>query len=518
LLSYTFTPIADTSIDSPYSALVVGQAINDYGQVALVAVPKTGGQAIYRTEVDGHLTTIAQTDSLIRDFYLSPYMNDSGTVSFGANLTDGRQAVFTGSGEALTRIADTEPASPFSSIPNPAQRMDQDGVVYFRATLRTGPTGFFAGDGGPTDTVYITGGQFSAFPSSFAHQVNGDSGSFRATLTGGPDGVFFGDGQQTDTLVTAGATYSSFFGAECNDDGTVAISANRTAGGQVLLVARNGTLTPFVDTTGAYLQIIGAGEVSINNGGKIVFGATLDAGGRGFFEGPDPVADKIIAIGDALAGSTVVSFPMNSMNPRGLNNAGQFLFRADLADGRRILVRADPDLEKVESVVFNDGAAQRSMINSLTITFIGAATLDPGAIELRQQDGTLVDAQLVISLVGGKTVAVLTFVGTEFVGGSLVDGGYTLTVRADRVHDRWGRELDGDGNGSAGGDRVDGFFRLFGDSDGDGDADGQDRDLFRSAFSTSVGDAGYLWYFDFDGDGDVDGHDNGEFNRRFGQY
>ena len=65
---------------------------------------------------------------------------------------------------------------------------------------------------------------------------------------------------------------------------------------------------------------------------------------------------------------------------------------------------------------------------------------------------------------------------------------------------------------------MDGFFRLFGDGDGDRDVDGLDRDLFRSAFGTSAGDAGYLWYFDFDGDGDVDGLDNGQFNRRFGQY
>jgi hypothetical protein len=113
---------------------------------------------------------------------------------------------------------------------------------------------------------------------------------------------------------------------------------------------------------------------------------------------------------------------------------------------------------------------------------------------------------------------VLTFAGTEFVGGSLADGSYTLTVRADRVHDRWGREMDGDGNGLPGGNRVDGFFRLFGDSDGDGDVDGADRDLFRSAFKTSVGEAGYLWYFDFDGDGDVDGPDNGQFNRRSGHH
>jgi Arylsulfotransferase (ASST) len=171
----------------------------------------------------------------------------------------------------------------------------------------------------------------------------------------------------------------------------------------------------------------------------------------------------------------------------------------------------------VESIVLNDGSAQRSMVNSITVTFAGAVVLDPGAIELRRQDGSLVGLHADISILDGKTVAVLTFAGTEFVGGSLADGSYTLTVRADHVHDRWGRELDGDGDGVLGGDRVDGFFRLFGDSDGDGDVDGQDRDQFRSAFGTKAGEVGYLWYFDFDGDGDVDGHDNGQFNRRFGQ-
>jgi hypothetical protein len=173
--------------------------------------------------------------------------------------------------------------------------------------------------------------------------------------------------------------------------------------------------------------------------------------------------------------------------------------------------------QTVASVVLNDGSAQRSMVNRITVTFGGAAILDPGAIELRRQDGTLVDAQVSIALVGGQTVAVLTFAGTEFVGGSLADGSYSLTVRADRVHDRWGRALDGDGNGSAGGDRVDSFFRMFGDGDGDHAVDGLDRDLFRSAFKKSAGEPGYLWYFDFDGDGDVDGRDNGQFNRRFGQ-
>jgi arylsulfate sulfotransferase len=156
--------------------------------------------------------------------------------------------------------------------------------------------------------------------------------------------------------------------------------------------------------------------------------------------------------------------------------------------------------QQVESVIVNDGSAQRSMVNQITVTFDGAAILDPGAIELRRQDGSLVGAQLSIFLVDGKTAALLTFAGPEFVGGSLADGSYTLTVRADRVHDRWGRQLDGDGDDSAGGNHVDDVFRLFGDSDGDSDVDLYDLGRFVSTLGRRPGDPHYLWYMDWNGD------------------
>jgi hypothetical protein len=173
---------------------------------------------------------------------------------------------------------------------------------------------------------------------------------------------------------------------------------------------------------------------------------------------------------------------------------------------------------RVASVAVNDGSEQRSMVNSLTVAFDGPVTLDPGAFKLSRQDGSPVEFNVATSVANGRTAAVLTFAGAEVISGSLADGSYSLTVRAERIHDRWGRQLDGDGDGSTGGDLTYSFSRLFGDSDGDGDVDGQDRDRFRSAFLTSAGDIGYLWYLDFDGDGDVDGRDNGQFNRRFGQH
>jgi hypothetical protein len=249
---------------------------------------------------------------------------------------------------------------------------------------------------------------------------------------------------------------------------------------------------------GRYAAALGAAQRLANGNYSFTLGT----------DGPEPVKPPAHIVEVRPDGTTVYDLMANRLEYRSYRLRTLYEGTDDALAGAPM---------RVESVVVNDGSAQRSMVNSITVTFGGAVFLDPGAIELRRQDGTLANFQLDVSVAGGKTVAVLTFAGPEFVGGSLADGSYTLTVRADRVHDRWGRELDGDGDGSAGGDRVDNFFRLFGDADGDGDVDGQDRDRFRAAFHTSAGEPGYLWYFDFDGDGDVDGHDNGQFNRRFGK-
>jgi hypothetical protein len=169
----------------------------------------------------------------------------------------------------------------------------------------------------------------------------------------------------------------------------------------------------------------------------------------------------------------------------------------------------------VESVVINDGSVQRSMITSLTVTFSDEVTLESGAFELTNQDGVAFTVDTAATVVGGKTVAALTFSGAGIIGGSLPDGAYTLTVRGDRILDRFGKSLDGDSDGVNGGNRVDAFFRRFGDSDGDGDVDGTDQRLFKSAFKTELTDNAFLALFDYDGDGDVDQNDRAEFNQRY---
>jgi hypothetical protein len=157
------------------------------------------------------------------------------------------------------------------------------------------------------------------------------------------------------------------------------------------------------------------------------------------------------------------------------------------------------------------------MVTSLTVTFSTVVTLDPGAFELVRQGGGVIDVNVAEAVVDGQSVDTLTFVGAGMVGGSLADGHYTLTIHGGLIHDEFGQALDGAGTGVAGSDRVDAFFRLFGDSNGDGHVGWDDLSSFVSTLGKHTGDPGYLWYFDYDGDGHVDLGDLAQLLRRFGR-
>jgi hypothetical protein len=78
---------------------------------------------------------------------------------------------------------------------------------------------------------------------------------------------------------------------------------------------------------------------SINSAGLITFRASLDNGQYGIFAGPDPDQDKVILTGDKLDGSTVIAITSHN---QAINDKGQIAFRAQLADGRYGVYRADP--------------------------------------------------------------------------------------------------------------------------------------------------------------------------------
>jgi hypothetical protein len=139
----------------------------------------------------------------------------------------------------------------------------------------------------------------------------------------------------------------------------------------------------------------------------------------------------------------------------------------------------------------------------------------------------------------GQTVVTLTFDNsnpavidqTSLANGgaaSLADGRYRLAISSAAVSGLGGA-LDGDANGTAGGDFQSpddtsgggagqvGLYRLFGDATGNGVVDLVDLQEFRGTFNVSSPNPGYLAYLDADNNGTVDLIDLQDFRGRFNE-
>lgn len=165
----------------------------------------------------------------------------------------------------------------------------------------------------------------------------------------------------------------------------------------------------------------------------------------------------------------------------------------------------------VSDVQVNDGDPQRSMVNSLTVTFDRAVFRNDGAITLTGRNGAGAGTGTVLANPSGDhRTFVLTFSGTPVVGGSLADGIYDLRVVASKVH-------AGTVNGvSMAANFSFAFHRLYADAQGNKSVNAQDFGVFRTTFGTSSGQAGYKWYFDYDANGVINNLDFNHFRQEFG--
>jgi hypothetical protein len=176
---------------------------------------------------------------------------------------------------------------------------------------------------------------------------------------------------------------------------------------------------------------------------------------------------------------------------------------------------------RVGEVAVNGGAAQRSRVTHLKVTFTAPVVFAGGPaaafVLTRDRDGAAVTFSATATEAGGVTVVTLGgFAGPASEGGSLADGRYTLTALAGQIA-TGGQALDGDANGTAGGDLRFALHRLFGDASGNGTVDLADLSAFRSTFNAGTGSPTYLDFLDADGNGVIDLADLGHFRTRFNQ-
>ncbi|HEY0604596.1 MAG TPA: choice-of-anchor tandem repeat NxxGxxAF-containing protein [Herpetosiphonaceae bacterium] len=133
------------------------RSINDAGQIAFEeSLDTTFNNGIFLFNGSSFVTIVDQTSPLV-DFATKPQVNNAGVVVFQAFLDSNEQAIITGSGGALTVIADTlGPFGDFSSFGGPS--INDSGEVAFNAALDgTFDYGIYTGPDPLTDSVIDVG-------------------------------------------------------------------------------------------------------------------------------------------------------------------------------------------------------------------------------------------------------------------------------------------------------------------------------------------------------------------------
>lgn len=268
-------------------------------------------------------------------FLNSTDINSSGTTAFSAGfsvanaeggVSDNRGGVYTANNGEIRTIADVDTTfdgifssfrpgvdtvinnSPFSEFNYPS--INEEGTVAFTGFLEDGNSGIFkVGNDDILTNIANSTGELSLFSSG---QINNEGQvAFTAELDTGERAVFLGDGEEPlKTIADGSGQFGTFFS-----------------------------------------------DPSVNDLGEVAFLASLDGApvdtpypSVGIYVGSDPVADKVIAVGDILAGQEVTYV---NVHEEGLNNNGQIAFEALLADGTYTVFRAEPQAvpEPGESIV-----------------------------------------------------------------------------------------------------------------------------------------------------------------------
>jgi hypothetical protein len=332
---YRFTRIADSTA---FGELREPVALNDRGQVSFVTTLPTGVTGVF-VGSGGAVTVVADTS---RDFstFGAPGINGRGQVTFFGNKIV-RSGFYAGTGGSTPLIE------------------NHGAIQAFVGEIYSSPSGSWSAghavlrlpgfqqeivllDGGRPSRVADTSGLFGTLDQDPRVNSSGKI-AFHGTRRDGSDGIFVGRGGALATIADSSAVFAFFLDSPAiNDRGQVLFQAilNDVNGTTGLFLASRGEISTLLDSTGSF---VGFGRApGINARGEIAFqGTTSDPNVVGIFTGGDPVADRVIGVGDVIDGSTVSSFGPLAFDSA-INNRGQLAFIIGLADGRTGIYRADP--------------------------------------------------------------------------------------------------------------------------------------------------------------------------------
>ncbi|MFN0127301.1 MAG: Ig-like domain-containing protein [Verrucomicrobiales bacterium] len=172
---------------------------------------------------------------------------------------------------------------------------------------------------------------------------------------------------------------------------------------------------------------------------------------------------------------------------------------------------------EVVEVVINGGAAQRSMVTTVSVRFSEdvSASVDLGDFRFTNvTTGQVVPlAAMALDYQSLGNVVVITVPG--LTGRSFTDGNYRLTIDATGISIAAGQALSTAELETLNGEPVFRFHRLFGDQDGDRDVDFLDTYYYQLTSNRHAPEPQYDWRFDSEADADVDALDLFRFAQNY---
>jgi hypothetical protein len=337
---WTFTELPQAS--PPYGEWGA-PAINDAGEVVFFTNLLDGHQAIVRLDANGPFT-VAVADSApfvsfdgVGSFRLTndPVLDDLGRVAFRAYTYDPATWTYTGTaylddhGARAAMTGEFGGTGPWLDWCNPVMAGDGS-CALFTWDSGTQVQTLWSGSAPTLSAVMDNSGSVASFTTE-AVVAAGGRVAVRTSDDDNDQRILRCDGA-TATLIASrrGEGYYDYRdGLAVNAAGLVAyhvllsewVAGICTGDGGPPAVAVHNDQTGF-DSFYA---------LGLDAQGRLVFQASLTDWTMGIFDGPDPVADRVIARGDSLFGSTVSSLELGR---HGVNAAGDVAFRYSLDDYR----------------------------------------------------------------------------------------------------------------------------------------------------------------------------------------